>query len=616
MNGLITSIQNEHAPVFSPQDSPSPSEKTKVEDLSELKLALSLIEKAKTARKTVDKDWAKYEAYYNGDQWYGKNRPTYRAAPVANKIRPAIQTILPIMTDTQPGVDITPQEPSDFSFASSLSEVVRVMWNKRCVTLTITEALLDSLKFNGGILKVVWDQDLEGGSGDVHVVRIDPHNFYPAEGAIDCNNNCPYIIEFYPARVGELKRKYPGKAGEIRATGGRDKQKENGSTGFNTDILLVSPIDKATGPFPEIGGSTGSDNDVVWVAEIWIDDESVEEVALDDGTTEQRKKYPDGKIIQCVPDLNLLLTVDENPYRDGLKPYIRLIDTIVPGRFWGEGEIGPYIAVQDMINRTLATIYDYLNAMTNPVWILDSDSGIDPSMITNQIGLILLKNRGSEVRREPAPSMPPQVFEFYSMMNQAFDTESGVHDITQGRKPVGVTAAEAMNTMQEAAQTRIRLKERNMQSALNQMGHLIVSRILQFYRKPRIVKITGDNNFPEYYEFYIEDTPDGKMKFNKLDYKFDEVGKKYVPSQRGYQSVGESKGMFDIQIVSGTSLPAMKAQRGNLALRLADSKMIDQKALLDSLEWPNKEEIINRMQEDVRKAAEAQQQQPQGEPKR
>jgi hypothetical protein len=612
MNGYSTTVQDPHAPVKMPSLSPSLPDEQTVKDDAELKYAITCIEAAKKARKPIDKEWPKLEAYYNGNQWYGKKRPSYRASPVDNKIRPAIQTILPIMTDAQPGVDVIPQEPSDYAFATSISEVVRCWWTRRSAFLILTEALLDALKFHGGILKIVYDPDCDNGRGDVYVVRIDPNNFWVADGAIDVNNNNPYTVEAYPARVNELKRKFPKLASQIRATGPRSKPAEEG--GMSTDIIVVSPVDKATGPFPEgvKGISNSSDNDVVWVYEIWADDDSVEEVDGADGEKALKRKYPNGKIIQCVPDLNLLLACDDNPYKDGMKPYVRFINTLVPGRFWGEGEIEPYISAQDQINKTLATIYDCLGTMTNPVWIVDNESGVDPNMITNQIGLIIVKNRGGEVRREPAPSIPPDLFNFYTMMGQSFDSQSGVHDITQGRKPVGVTAAEAMNTMQEAAQTRIRLKERYMQSSLNQMGLMVVSRILQFYRKPRIVRITGNSNFPEYYEFYIEEIPDeqggSKYRMNRRDYQYDDVAKKYTPSQQGYRDVGESKGLFDVQIMSGTSLPAMKAQRGNLALQLFDRKAIDQEALLDQLEIPQKEEIMSRMKQEAQAAAEAAQQ--------
>jgi hypothetical protein len=91
----------------------------------ELKTLLKTLAKAKKFRSKYDKNWKKYEEYYNGNQWYGRKRPSYRASPSANIIRPTIQTIIPIMTDTQPGVDVLPQEPKDYQFADILSKVNR-----------------------------------------------------------------------------------------------------------------------------------------------------------------------------------------------------------------------------------------------------------------------------------------------------------------------------------------------------------------------------------------------------------------------------------------------------------------------------------------------------------
>ena len=47
-------------------------------------------------------------------------------------------------------------------------------------------------------------------------------------------------------------------------------------------------------------------------------------------------------------------------------------------------------------------------------------------------------------------------------MIQLADTVSGVHDITQGRNPKGVTASRAISQLQEASQQVIRAKEREI----------------------------------------------------------------------------------------------------------------------------------------------------------
>jgi hypothetical protein len=281
------------------------------------------------------------------------------------------------------------------------------------------------------------------------------------------------------------------------------------------------------------------------------------------------------------------------------------VDTIKPRELWADGEVGPMIQTQDNINKTLSVIMDCLNATTNPVWIVDDDSGVDPDLITNIVGQVITKRRGSEVRREAPPPIPDSLFRFYEVLRQLADTESGVHDITQGRKPTGITAAQAISEMQDAAQTRIRLKERNLQNSLAQLGRLVVSRILQYYQKPRMVRITGKEGIPEYFEWYTEENESGDMVMNKRKYTYDEAQQRHIP-ETAWQQSPPSKGMFDIDVIAGTSLPFMKGQRASLAMELKKMNVIDDEALLDSLEWPNKEQVLKRLQQQKEQAAAAQ----------
>lgn len=586
INGSMPSVEDKPLTINTPDEE------------KELKILMRALANGKKFRKKYDQFWKRNEEYYNGNQWYGRKRPTYRASPSANIIRPTVQTIIPIMTDTQPGIDVLPQEPRDYGFADVLSKVNRSWWNRRSMPITIVEVLTDECVYDIGVVKVVWNKDLDGGRGDVECIVLDPNNVFVLDNSSDFNKNCPVVVELYPSSVGELKRKFPDKAHLIKSTGRPSEMSD--TTSQNTEVYVVSPVDKDEGTANSNAPGSGIDeNDIVWCAEMWIDDYAVDEMETDeiDATglpvKKSVRKYPLGKVVQAIPDLKVILNVDGNPYSDGEKPYVRFIDTIRPRQFYGEGEVGALIETQDMINQTLATIYDHQKLMVNPVWIIDNDSGVDPEMITNQIGLIVQKNRGSQVSREQAPPIPPQLFEFYNLLQNLGNTQSGVHDITQGRKPVGITAAEAISTMQEAAQTRIRLKERNMQVSLQQIGRLVVSRFLQFYRTPRIVKLTGAKQWPEYFEFFIEDGEKGGYKYNKREYQFDEVTKKYTP--KDWQAGEESQGLFDIEVIAGTALPFMKSQRGELAIRLADGGHIDNESLLETLDWPDKEKVMQRL---------------------
>jgi len=593
--------------VNNPNGKPAP----KQDDTSkkDYKMVMALLEKGKAARKSVDGSWDKYWSFYKGNQWEVK-RPSYKASPNINIIRATVQTILPIMTDASPGFDVEPRDPTDYKFADILSKAVQVWWERTSMQHTIVDVIFDSLIYDAAILKTCWDSEAEEGLGDITCMVVDPRNIYLPQDAEDFDKKCAWVIQRLYMSVGELKRMFPDKAEDITGTfqdRGEDS-KQPKEEAYNGEVLLVSPTDRKSsidsGDMQNPEGS-GNDDKEVMVLECWLDDFSMEEYELenDDGSKEktQKRKYPTGKVITVLPDRRLVLQTKANPYKDGKKPFTRFVDTLVPRKFWGEGEVEPLIETQKLINKNMATLVDWMNMMTNPVWIVDNDSGVDPRTLTNQVGAIIPKNRGSMVTREPAPSMPPQMFEMYGLFRQLADTQSGVHDVTQGRKPAGVTAAEAINSLQDAAQTRIRLKERNLQTSMTKMGYLVISRMMQYYSTPRMLKISGDTEYPQYLEFFVEEKEDG-FGYTYRDYEFDEETKTYYPAE--WQSPdGTSKGMFDISVQAGTSLPFMKEKRGQLARNLFQDQVIDAEELLTVLEWPRKEEVLRRKQEADQAAA-------------
>ena len=263
------------------------------------------------------------------------------------------------------------------------------------------------------------------------------------------------------------------------------------------------------------------------------------------------------------------------------------------------------IGIQDIINKDLAVIVDWMNIMTNPIWIIDNQSGVDPEMLTNQIGLIVSKNQGTEVRRESAPPLPSEMFNFYQVLQTLADQASGINDVTQGRRPTGITAAEALQTMQEAAQTRIRLKERNLQVSLSRLGELVISRMMQFYTKPRVIRLVGDGaEWPSYIEWYVEDTDEGSTMTSRK-YEFDQESKSYVQPD-DWNTSEPSRGIFDVQVVGGTSLPFLREKRGSLAMKLYEQQVIDKESLLDTLDWPKKDQVLRRGMEAEAAAQQAQ----------
>lgn len=603
-----------NAVIEDPQSAPSilqPEDEAK-----EIKMILAWQRDAANHRKAFDKSWPERRKAYKGKTWQVQKSSEAKQTPEMNLIRVVVQTILPILTDANPGFNVLPRDPTDIKFTKMLSDSLDSLWDRLGMPTRIVEVLMDQSILDNGVLKVFWNPDLEDGRGDIDIEVKDPENIWANKGAIDFDRECKVVIERVIKTVGEWKRLFPDQADRIHADSTSEQRQKEESERPTSEVTLVSPVDQDRNKNADAGESIGDDNSFAEGWEVWYQDDSVEEFDLEseDGIKEKklRKKFPNGHLTTLLPWQKIRLQSVENPNEGpNFNPYVRFVDTIMPRQFYGEGLIESLIDIQKMLNKVAQTIVEYMRLMSNPIWIADKTSGVNWEKVTNKVGLIILKEHGTEVKRDIPPPIPGYIFEFFRLI-QAFSNEvSGVHDVTQGRKPAGVTAAEAIETLQEAAHTRVRLKERNMQVSLSKLAKLVISMMLQKYRAPRYHRVAGsDAEVPTFVEFGIDDSDKaGELTINRRTWSYDPVQQKYVATP--LESAQATKGLFDVKVQAGTSMPFAKAQRSNLAIRLFEKGAIDQTALLDTLEWDKAQEVINRM-DAQKKATAAAQPQPQG----
>lgn len=586
------------------------------ESSAEVKRIMSLYEQGKQYRAKFDNDWETRKEFYLGKQW--KKEKETGSLPVMNVIRQIIQATIPILTDTRPGFNVLARDPSDYSFASVISTLVEYWWDKVGMDHTLIECIFDSMLYDAAILKVTWDPDAEDGIGDVCCERIDPRDIFVPPECQDFIKNCGWVIQRSKKEVGKLRRMFPDKANLIKAD--TTSNENDNKTTQSLEIKLVSPVDRYS-PKSNTINESADNRKLCEVMECWIDDESIIEESLEneDGTTEKivRKKYPKGKVVTILPNQSLLLQSVESPYAHGLKPYIRIVDMILPGEFWGEGETKSLMSQQRMINKVLKQTFDVFQLMSNPQWIKEKGNGLDSDQITNTISAVLEVDAGKlgSIRRDFPPALQSGSLDLYNTLIRQVEQISGIAEVTQGRRPQGITAASAIENLQEASQTRIRMKEHNLEVSLQQLGTQVMSLMMQFYREPRVVRITNKTGaWPEYFEFFIEENPvdaaTGQVQqgyiLNKKQYTFNPEKQQYQPDMQ-YDTSGPTKGLMDVKVMSGTAMPQAKTTRSNIAFRLYDLKVIDPKELLETLEWPNSEQIIQRMQKEQ---AAAEQQMP------
>ena len=600
-----TGLLNEHegvaqAPVETYQE---PQEERQARMLAE-----HLYQSAKRHRKKYDESWLGYYKFFRGKQWEEK-RPSYRHSEVINMVFKSIQSVVPIMTDSKPKVAFLPQEPSDLELSEILNEVCESDWDKYGWLYNLTETIYESHFYGTGLGYTGFDSNANLGAGAIDRCSADPFYFFPDPNAENVNGKkTRYAVYAEPVDIDVLKSEYPDKARFIRSD--LDDLQYDDKTNLEEIKYRAPNRDKVYGETserPDHGRRPMALKICVYIKSGEVIEQAREKLGLNGEKTgemeyESRLKYPNGRKI--VTGGGVLLEDGPMPFDDGLIPYSRLTNYILPREFWGMSEIEQLKSPQVMFNKLISFVMDVLTLMGNPIWVVDNDSGIDTDNLFNRPGLVVEKNKGSEVNRQEGVQLQPYVLQVIDRMKSWFDDMSGDSDVSRGISSEGVTAASAITALQEASRTRVRQKSRNLDQYLQDDGILYKNRVFQYYTAPQVFRLTRNNAVQKYFKFHVENRPqpDGSSQTvaTVRPYIQDPETGQWHESLEAKEYI--RRGDFDVKVTTGSSLPFAKKERADMAFELFDRQIADAEEVLDAIDYPNKEKLLLRMQQ---KAAEA-----------
>jgi len=520
---------------------------------------------AKNAKAPKVAIWKQCIEAYNSEYFKSLNKPDYKSDAISNFIFATIETIKPIMTDNDPKVLALPKTPKGVEKVEKIQNIFDSEWQRAKMGIKLPQAISIALQIGTAIIHMPWDGKDENGLGNVNPTLINPFNFFPDPMATTIDDSEFDIYANY-ININKLKQKYPKHAEKLSA--GQ----------INYPELAPS------------GSKQGNVTNQVLVLACYMRDYSMMEYEADEEYEEdgekktkkvmkQGRKYPKGRVITCCPELNVILEDKPNPYEDGEFPFRIIKCYDVPFEFWGKGEIEQLLSPQTYVNDLMNQIIDNAKLTTNMPWVIDKNSGIGQGQLTNRPGLIVRKNPGTEVKRLQPPSMPNYVAEMVETLKRDMEIISGIHDVTQGRKPGSVSAASAIIALQEAAQARIRLKVKLMEQSLGDLGHMWFSRIKQFWLTERYVR------------FMTDEGTYGLMPVNPdEDLDVD----------------------IDFMIMAGSTMPTNKPAMLDLMIRLAQTPaedqlpMVDRETVLTYANVPDKRKILDRFNQKSQAAQQAQ----------
>lgn len=590
-----------------------------------VKRVQELFSRAKKHRGKFDRDWQpNYEFVIAGKQW-PIERPRWRFNEAVNITWSAIMTELAIQTDVRPKFDFISNEVGDEAFTKIMNEISDRNWRKFNWNDSIFGLLFDAKLYKVGHGLITWDPEMSCGLGDISFKNLDPFYCYwdPRAETVNKERAARYFIYAEPIPTAQLKNDYPAFKDDIKSDISSFSQRGDNlqvgkiATGFDPYSVMRLPTSAYSGN-EQYGGEP-----TTLLLRVWLREDTLEEVTVDgkdiDGTPIKeyvlKKKYPKGRYVEIANNTLLLDTVPgvkigENwvAYHHDLFPIVRCVNYGYPREYLGEDEVSQVKGPQKIVNYIWSYILDCFKMNGNPRVIISTQSGIDPEKLTNEPGIHITTNDMGGYRQEPGVAIAPQSLQLLEQATALFDKVQGLQDVSRGASQAGVSSGVLLEGYVEAAQTRPRMKNRFLDSCLQDIGQLMLQLYLQFYKQQRVFRITNEQGYPDFIEFYVSEDG-GKAMVNRISTHED-----------GSQSTNQQeiivKGDYDVQVVAGSALPFAKAQKAQTALAYFNAEAIDQEELLKSVDWPNKEQVIARMQQEKAKQAEqmkaAQAMKPQG----
>jgi hypothetical protein len=514
-----------------------------------LRYCTNLYDEARKARQpfeTFDTAWDLFVGNVWPSRW-----PSWRAKITINKIRAFITFMQAVMTDNKPRVSVEPILEGSEDAADLLRKLVDRDWDENDMQDKLSTFVLYGLIWGTAFMKVWYDPYADGGRGKHMAEPVVPYRVYTNRTA-KCIEDAEYLIHIEEQTMGWVRRNFPDKAEAVWAVRGvkstdkRERDRDFIREGDQTEAQRIITAQNVDGNIsgPQYGALNPSyfddEGDVVEVGEWWLRDETLEKfsrqkyvagkpqfepIIKDDGSydletvgqriatseidggvflypimkpklkpvmeTAWRPKYPGGRLVMIAGGKVLLRDIP-NPFQISGFPYAMWKDYNTGG-FWGQGES---IALKDAAiasNRILSQVYDILEKIGNPSYMLKKGAGINAQSIKNKPGSIIPMDEMDALKPLEKPPIPPEFLQLWEILRKAMGEVSGVNDSVQGQLPASNTAFATMDQLQESGAAPIRLKVRNLETGITRIGKLRIQLIQQWDNGSRPIRERDDN---------------------------------------------------------------------------------------------------------------------------
>jgi hypothetical protein len=585
-----------------------------------IKYLTNLLSQAKAGHNT--KQLVKYKRFYdgtfspvtgtdaNGDYTLGNMK---KGNALYNVVKPIVETKATTALDAMITTSVKPANLSHQTFDNlkqleSIADILNDCWEniKRSSELpNISQKIMrDGSIYGIGIAKVIWNQSINNGLGDIRIERVSPLDFFPEPTATSIEN-CNYIFVKRVISRFDLINQYKNNPEVLKKI---DELSSPSAT-----INMGEPTNKVVaGKVTANGVTTGSEMYLnqgslkpsgtehnIELYECYLKDDTVL-IPLDDESeqdkemkTEERFKYPNGRLIIFSGQEILEDRPIDYPFGFPFATYSPTqSDTIM-----GQGDVEDLMQIQSRLTRAYSKLQELLEKYKSQLIVPENykrafeqnfdliyskpgDPLVQPLIITNKL------TQDIQIVRQHIQDLKQDAYKI-ARINEI---------MLSGERPTGVNSGQMVRDLVESPMSSIREMQRNFKNFLTDISNKAVVLIQLYYNQPRIIRMASGTRFAS-----IEPNEMGEMEINIYDRDMETKELEAVDEIKSDLTLGE----YEVEITAGSSLPQSQSAIAATTLQLAQQGIFGdinnpdvKELILRTLDYPNYRAIINKIKEE------------------
>lgn len=392
---------------------------------------------------------------------------------VVNHLHDLTETKVAQMTRLKPAVEVLPNndEWKDRASAKVVQQLIKHLWYINNVDDLVNNMHRQARIFGESYCFVTWDKEL----GDLHPSYVKARDL----GVLDKNE--PEL------KTGDVRYELEM---PWRVLTHRVINFENAEYAFR---VITAPVEDLKKDYPAKKKDIGITNELYTFDTEELEDRHLEEHTLVFEFFHKKTKYvPKGAYVKFTPDL--ILEEGDLPYSHGGLPFVRLTDLDIPDLMNGVSKYETIAPMQNMYNNLSTLIVKNIYLMAHAKWVMPRGAA-KLEQLGNDHTIIQYQGPTPPQMIQTAPN-PREVYEFRQLLKEEMQTIYGNHGISRGEVPKGITAASALQFLNELESERSSTDIAKHGFLVKALAVKTISVAGDFYdtQDGRMLRIVGENN--------------------------------------------------------------------------------------------------------------------------